>query len=50
MRNLTASARDGIDKGSMPGYGPDPLEKEIAIHSSILDWGIPWREEPILAL
>ena len=20
----------------------DPLEKEIAIHSSILAWGIPW--------
>ena len=24
----------------------DPLEKEMADHSSILDWGIPWREEP----
>ena len=24
----------------------DPLEKEIAIHSSILAWGIPWSEEP----
>ena len=22
-----------------------PLEKEIAIHYSILDWKIPWREE-----
>ena len=25
--------------------GEDPLEKEIATHSSILDWEIPWTEE-----
>ena len=24
----------------------DPLEKEMAIHSSILAWEIPWAEEP----
>ena len=24
----------------------DPLGKGIAIHSSILAWRIPWREEP----
>ena len=24
----------------------DPLEKQMAIHSSILAWGIPWTEEP----
>ena len=24
----------------------DTLEKEIAIHSSILAWEIPWTEEP----
>ena len=24
----------------------DPLEKEMATHSSILAWKIPWREEP----
>ena len=24
----------------------DPLEKRIAIHSSILAWRIPWTEEP----
>ena len=23
----------------------DPLEKEMAIHSSILAWKIPWTEE-----
>ena len=25
----------------------DPLEKEVAIHSSILAWKIPWIELPI---
>ena len=25
--------------------GEDPLEKEMATHSSILDWKIPWTEE-----
>ena len=24
----------------------DPLEKEMAAHSSILAWRIPWTEEP----
>jgi len=24
----------------------DPLEKEMAIHSSTLAWKIPWMEEP----
>ena len=24
----------------------DPLEKEMATHSSILAWRIPWPEEP----
>ena len=24
----------------------DPLEKEMAIQSNILDWRIPWTEEP----
>ena len=24
----------------------DPLEKSMAIHSSILAWRIPWTEEP----
>ena len=26
--------------------GEDPLEKEMANHSSILAWKIPWTEEP----
>ena len=26
--------------------GEDPLEKEMATHSSIVAWKIPWKEEP----
>ena len=33
-----------------PGFDPwvrkDPLEKEMATHSSIPAWGTPWTEEP----
>ena len=32
--------------GRSPGEGNDPLEKEMAIHSSILAWRISWTEEP----
>ena len=28
----------------------DPLEKEMAIHSSILAWRIPWTEGPGMSL
>ena len=24
----------------------DPFEKEMAVHSSILAWRVPWTEEP----
>ena len=27
-------------------YQEDPLEKEMATHSSILAWKIPWTEKP----
>ena len=31
----------------VPSLGQeDPLEKEMATHSSILAWEIPWAEEP----
>jgi len=31
----------------VPSLGrEDPLEKEMATHSSILAWEIPWMEEP----
>ena len=33
------------DRGSIPG-SEDPLEKEMATHSSILTWRISWTEEP----
>ena len=26
--------------------GEDPLEKEMATHSNILAWKVPWTEEP----
>ena len=31
----------------VPSLGQeDPLEKEMAIHSSTIAWKIPWTEEP----
>ena len=31
----------------VPSLGwEDPLEKEMATHSSVLAWRIPWTEEP----
>ena len=30
--------------------GEDPLEKEMATHSSILVWEIPWTEEKSLSI
>ena len=38
------SACNAGDAGSIPGSG-NPLEKEMATHSSILAWEIPWTEE-----
>ena len=40
-----ASAEDERDPGLIPGSGRS-LEKEMATHSSILAWKIPWTEEP----
>ena len=37
------------DRGSIPGSIPGsgrPMEKEMATHSTILDWRIPWTEDP----
>ena len=33
------------DVGAIPGR-EDLLEKEMATHSRVLDWEIPWTEEP----
>ena len=40
-----ASARNAGDPGLTPGSGRS-LEKEMATHSSIFAWRIPWTEEP----
>ena len=45
VRNSPANAGDARDLGWIPGL-EDPLEKEMATHSSILAWKIPWTEEP----
>ena len=42
VKNLSANAGD---VGSIPGQ-EDPLDKEMATHSSILAWKTPWTEEP----
>ena len=45
VKNLPAKAGDIRDSGLIPGSGRS-LEKEMATHSSILAWEIPWTEEP----
>ena len=45
VKNPPASAGDVRDVGLIPGR-EDPLEKEMATHSSVLAWRIPWIEEP----
>ena len=44
VKSLPANAGDMRDVGLIPRE--DPLGKEMATHSSILDWEIPWTEEP----
>ena len=41
IKNLPANAGDTGGVDSIPGQ-EDPLEKEMATHSSILAWEIPW--------
>ena len=43
VTNPPAIARDTRDTGSIPGW-EDLLGKEMATHSSILAWEIPWTE------
>ena len=42
---VKASACNAGDLGLIVGR-EDPLEKEMATHSNILAWRIPWTEEP----
>jgi len=45
VKNLPANAGDIRD--AVPSLGrKDPLEEEMATHSSILAWRIPWTKEP----
>ena len=42
VKNLSA-----VQETKLPSLGGEnPLEKEMATHSSILAWRIPWTEQP----
>ena len=45
VKNPTVNAEEAGDVGSILGQ-EDPLKKEMATHSRILAWEIPWTEEP----
>ena len=45
VKNLPANAGD-IEMRVQPLGWEDPLEEDMATHSSILAWRIPWTEEP----
>ena len=45
VKNLPANTGDIRDPGLIPGL-KDSLEEDMATHSSILAWRIPWTEEP----
>ena len=46
VKNPPSNAGDVVrDTGSVPG-SQRSLEEEMASHSSILAWKIPWTEEP----
>ena len=48
VKNPPSNVGDTGDMGSQVWSlsQEDPLEKEVATHSIILAWGIPWTEEP----
>ena len=44
---MNPPARQELQETQVPSLGgEDPLEEEMATHSSILVWEIPWTEEP----
>ena len=45
VKNLPANAGD-IEMRVQSLGSFDPLEKEMATHSSVFAWKIPWTEEP----
>ena len=46
VKNLPAMLETWVPSMGWEDSFSDPLEKEMAIHSSILAWRIPWKEEP----
>ena len=46
VKNSPAGSGDARDAGLIPGL-EDPLETEMANHSSVLAWRIPWTEKPV---
>ena len=42
VKSLPAMCQTWVQSGGWE----DPLEKEVATHSSILAWKIPWMEDP----
>ena len=44
-KESASNARATGDSGSIPGSG-NLLEEDMATHSSILAWRVPWTEEP----
>ena len=44
VKNVPAKAGNAGNTGSVPGW-EDPLEKEMATHSSVLAWKTPWTAE-----
>ena len=46
VKNPPANAGDNKRCRFNPWVGEDPLEEDMATHSSFLAWRIPWTEEP----
>ena len=38
--------KHGLSLGSQKHVSSEPVKKEMATHSSILAWRLPWTEEP----
>ena len=45
VKNSPANAEDARDMSSIPGQ-EDALENEMATHSIIRAWEMPWTEKP----
>ena len=45
IKNSSANGEDARDCNSIPGR-KEALEEEMATHSSIRAWEMPWTEQP----